>query len=243
MSESEVVDPAPETPTETVAGSRRRGSHWRRTITVGSITCLFGVMLVTAMRGSDSPELLGNARESDLVVLLDGLTQRLARLQAEQIELNDARTEILQGDETQALARTREQLFAMEVLNGTVPVHGPGVVLTIADPAGEVTYDVMLGVVQELRDAGAEAVEMNGIRLNGRSWFASAKGKMIKIDGRKIKSPYTIRVIGAPRTLAVALQIPGGLADTVASLGAKFNLVEESDLTINSVAKAPATTK
>lgn len=210
-------------------------SRWRHTLTIGVVTCLFGVMTVTALRGSDGTELLANARESDLVVLLDGLTQRLARLQAEQIELSEARTEILQGDETGALARTREQLFAMEVLNGTVPVKGPGVRLTITDPAGEVSYDVMLGVVQELRDAGAEAIEINGVRVNGRTWFASAKGSSMRVSGERVRSPYQFKVIGSPQTLAVALQIPGGLADTLASLGAKFQVEQLEEITITAV--------
>ena len=62
--------------------------------------------LVTAIRGGEQDDFLANARESDLVVLLDSLTQRLARLQSEQADLVTARQDVLSGSDAEALART-----------------------------------------------------------------------------------------------------------------------------------------
>ena len=107
--------------------------------TIGLVSAALGLMVVTAIRGGEQDDLLSNARESDLVVLLDSLTQRLARLQSEQAELVAARQDVLSGSDAEALARTREQLEAIQVVNGTIPVQGPGVVIKILDPDRQLT--------------------------------------------------------------------------------------------------------
>ena len=49
----------------------------------------------------------------------------------------------------------------LRILTGTVAATGPGVTLTIDDPDGSVTAATLLDGVEELRDAGAEAIEIN----------------------------------------------------------------------------------
>ena len=205
--------------------------------TVGLISVALGFMTITAIRGGREDELLANARESDLVVLLDSLTQRLARLQAEQADLVAARQDVLSGSDSEAIARTREQLEAIQVVNGTIPVEGPGVVIKILDPSRQLTYDVAVSLIQELRDAGAEAIEINGIRVNGRTFFGTSKAGKITVNNRTISSPIRVKAIGSSKPLAVAVQIPGGVGDTVTSLGARFNVVEVSTITINATAR------
>lgn len=204
----------------------------RHSFTIGIVALIVGFLSMSALRGSDQDSVLQTARESDLIVLLDSLTQRLVRLQAEKSDLQTARQEILSGSEAEALARTREQLTAMQVLNGTIAVHGPGVIVKIQDPSGSVTYDVILGLVQELRDAGAEAIDINGVRLNGRSWFGVTDSGAISVNGTTVTSPLTLKVIGSAQTLTVALQIPGGVSDTVASLGARLVVLQQDDVLI-----------
>ena len=204
----------------------------RHSFTIGLVALLLGFLTMSAIRGSSQDSVLQSARESDLIVLLDSLTQRLVRLQAEKSDLQTARQEILTGSEAQALARTREQLRAVQILNGTIAVRGPGIAVKIQDPSGSVTYDVILSLVQELRDAGAEAIDINGVRLNGRSWFGVTDSGSITVNGTAVTSPLTIKVIGSAQTLTVALQIPGGVADTVASLGARLVVIQLQDVVI-----------
>ncbi len=196
--------------------------------TITLVTVLLGFLLATAVRIGSSDGLLANARESDLVVLLDSLTQRLSRLQSEERDLLEARREILSGSDAAAAARTREELEALQILNGSVAVSGPGVNVTLRDPSRSVSYDIMVSLIQELRDAGAEAMEINGVRLNGRSFVSTTDSGKLAISGTTIAAPYTLKAIGEGKTLAVALQIPGGVSDTVSSIGGTL-LVEESD--------------
>lgn len=71
----------------------------------------------------------------------------------------------------------------------------------------------------ELRNAGAEAIELNGIRLSTRSSFTGQAGS-IAVDGVPISSPYTWKVIGEPQTIATALDIQAGSAAQMRAKGA-----------------------
>lgn len=209
-------------------------SRARHTLTIGFVTAMFGLLLVVTLRGPADSELFENTSESDLVVLLDSLQQRLERLQLEEFELRTARSEILAGDREEALARTQEQLFAMNVLNGSVEVAGPGVELRVQS-GGEVGYDTLLAIVQELRDSGAEAIEINGVRLNGRSYFSEANAGAVIVNGIRIYPTFLIRAIGDAETIETALTIPGGVADSVAELGGYLYISKLDNLEILSL--------
>ena len=97
--------------------------------------------------------------------------------------------------------------------------RGPGIELTITDPEGEVGPDVLLDALQELRDAGrrggrdrqrrtgpaVRVVAQHVVRRRRRA----GSGAGVEVDGHACcASPYRFGVIGDPRTLAAALDIP-----------------------------------
>lgn len=194
------------------------GPRSRHSFTIALVTAIFGLLLSATLSGNDEAELFENTSEADLIVLLDSLQQRLSRLQAEEYELSTTRSEILAGDEDQALARTKEQLFVMNVLNGTVPVQGPGLEVRIHSD-GEIGYELLLSVMQELRDSGAEAIELNGYRINGKSYLGQSKTGAITLNGKKIVPTFVFKVIGDSSLMQTALSIPGGVIDMVAAAG------------------------
>ena len=64
------------------------------------------------------------------------------------------------GSSSEALKSAQDRLDTLGILTGTVPATGPGVVITITDPDHKVTAALLLDALQELRDAGAEAVQI-----------------------------------------------------------------------------------
>jgi uncharacterized protein YlxW (UPF0749 family) len=209
----------------------------RHALTIGFVTLSFGLLLSVTLRGADTDELFQNSNESDLIVLLDSLQQRLSRLQSEQFELKSARADILAGDAEEALAKAQEQLFAMNVLNGSVPVQGPGLEIRIQSDR-EFSYDLMLSLVQELRDAGAEAIEVNGIRINARSYFGQTLNGIVTINGERVFPVYLIKVIGDSETIETALTIPGGVVDAIASEDGSVYISPLENVEILSIAPA-----
>ena len=211
----------------------RTGSRWHRLVelarpratrgqTVVAVLCLLlGVALVTSVHTHRAPRALRTAREEDLVRLLDGLSarsdrlrQQIARLEAERAAMSAS------GDqERAALEEARREVDALAVLTGTARATGPGVVLSISDPDGRVSADTMLDVVQELRDAGAEAIEIGrldrAVRVVAATYFLDGEPGSVVVDGTEVRAPYRVVAIGDPPTLAAAMRIPGGVVDSV----------------------------
>ena len=71
-----------------------------------------------------------------------------------------------------------------------------------------------LNSIEELRDAGAEAMQISGtVRLVSPGSFGGSPGALT-VDGTPIQAPYVIRAIGSAHTLSDALGFPGGLTDS-----------------------------
>lgn len=184
-----------------------------------------GFGAVIQVRSTRDDGLLSSARQEDLVRILDDLSGRSERLRDEVTSLTAAR-ERLGGDQgaAAALEEARRRTQLLGVLAGTVPANGPGVVLSVTDRSGGVRAEVLLDALEELRDAGAEAVQLEGsggrVRVVASTALLDATdGEGVVVDGVRLRAPYRFLVIGDPGTLSSALGIPGGVLDTVRSVG------------------------
>ncbi len=210
--------------------------------TQAMITVLFvilGFATTSAIKSSTADSLLKNARQSDLVSVLDDLAQREARLQSEITRLESARETLLGGDQYQALNEAKRRAKALGQLAGTEPVLGSGVSITIS---GNLSASTLLDSIQELRDAGATSIQISDssldIRVVANTWFSdSANG--VTVSGTALQVPITIAAIGDASVLIPALQIPGGLVDTVGSGGGSVNIANRDDINISAVVPIP----
>nr|WP_276612398.1 DUF881 domain-containing protein [Kineococcus vitellinus] len=107
------------------------------------------------------------------------------------------------------------------MLAGTLPASGPGIVATVSDPGGAVRSTHLIQLVQELRDAGAEALQVGATRVVASTAFADAPGGVL-VDGATERAPYAVTVVGDPDTLSTALDIPGGVRETLRQAGAQL---------------------
>jgi uncharacterized protein YlxW (UPF0749 family) len=217
----------------------------RRSDALAAVLLLaLGFAAVVQVRSADE-EPLDTARQEDLVQILDELANRDDRLRAEVAALEQTRRELTAGgDRTGAAldeARRRAQLLG--VLAGTVPAEGPGVLLTITDPDERIGPDVLLDALQELRAAGAEAVQLEGpvdlaassddpvgerVRVVTSTELVEGAEGGVEVDGTPLFPPYRFVVVGDPGTLSSALAIPGGVVDNVEQRGGTA-LVEERE--------------
>ena len=207
-----------------------------RQLVVGLLFAVLGFAAVAATQTAAGSGLLATARDDEVVRVLDDLTQRQQRLQAEQLALEAARDRLQSGSEEQRLAASRARADALAILAGTVPAVGPGVRITISDGDGVVSSSVLLDAVQELRDAGAEAIQISTVRVVASTWFADSRdGSGISVSGTTLASPYRISVIGDPQTLATALEIPGGVSDSVRTAGGRIDVVQSDEVVITAL--------
>jgi uncharacterized protein YlxW (UPF0749 family) len=181
------------------------------------ILFVVGVGGVMQIRINTADDTYTNARREDLIQLLDGLGSESRRLESEVADLERTRSELQSGADTERVARQEAQTRAQElgILAGTVPAQGPGIRLRVADPNQKVDSNVLLDAVEEMRDAGAEAIEVNdSIRVVGSTWFGSDAGGLL-VDGNHIQRPITFEVIGDPHSLEEAARFRGGIVSEI----------------------------
>ncbi|WP_123029420.1 DUF881 domain-containing protein [Mycolicibacterium stellerae] len=221
-----------------VEGVMRRGRSQLVFGALGVLLCvLLGIAIVTQVRQNDSGDSLETARPADLLVLLDSLQQREAALNTEVADLQRTLAALqASGSSGQAaIENAQARLAALSILIGSVAATGPGVTLTIDDAAVGVAPETMLDVINELRNAGAEAMEVAGgqgdpkisVRVGLDTWVVGRPGAL-EIDGQTLNPPYTVVAIGDPPTLAAAMNIPGGAMDSVERVGGTM-VVQQSD--------------
>jgi uncharacterized protein YlxW (UPF0749 family) len=179
---------------------------------------------------------LGSLRQGELVTILDNATGLSARLDQNARDLQATRDELISGSTSgaAALKAAQERLDALRVLAGTTSAHGPGIRMTIFDPDAKVTPPVLLDAVEELRDAGAEAIQVGDVRVVASSHFGQAASG-VDIDGTNVTGPYVIQAIGDAQTLSSAMEIPGGLSENVRQLGASVTINQATDLTVGAL--------
>ncbi|SNS39222.1 Uncharacterized conserved protein YlxW, UPF0749 family [Micrococcales bacterium KH10] len=154
-------------------------------------------------------------------------------------EIEQASNRLLYGDEGQAIKPTSADTLAV----GSESVSGPGIVITLndgnveRDPDAARVQDTDLQlVINELWDAGAEAIAINGHRLGPRSAIRGAGGAVL-VDLTAVVSPFEISAIGSTNTLQVALarsQTADHLSRLNATYGITFKVVGETSLTLAS---------
>jgi len=169
------------------------------------------------------------------VRILDDLTAREQRLSAELDRLRSARAGLADPATEEAAARAEAERRAavLGVLAGTRPATGRGVVVTIDDPSGTVTAEVLLDAVEELRNAGAQALQLGPVRVVASTYLIDAEGG-VEVDETLLRPPYVFRAVGDPGTLEPALAIRGGILDTVArqeGAGARVETPEQVEVT------------
>ncbi|MFJ6833902.1 DUF881 domain-containing protein [Streptomyces sp. NPDC091209] len=240
-----VQEPEPETAEENAEGNAETPPSGRQRLVEGLwpprvsraqlivAVLLFGLgfgLAVQVASNSDGDSALRGARQEDLVRILDELDSRTQRLEDEKQGLEDQRTELENSSNQAEEARkqTVEKEKQLGILAGTVAAQGPGITLTIDDAKGAVKADMLLDAIQELRAAGAEAIQVNGVRVVAGTYLADSGGG-VKVDGNKITQPYRFKVIGKPQDLEPALNIPGGVVQTLEK--------EQATVTVNGSTK------
>jgi len=215
----------------------------RGQLVIAVLCALLGFGIVLQVRAVRTEEVLASARPQDLVQLLDSLDQRNERLDSELSDLRTLRDKLVSGQDSEraAAAERAARQTELGILAGTLPAVGPGVVVRMTGP---VSADLLLGTVQELRDAGAEAIQINSVRVVASTAFVPKAGGGALVDGTSVSGPtgtVTISAIGQSTTLASSLQIPGGVVDTAAADQVKVSVRQQDTVKVNALRplKAP----
>jgi len=210
----------------------------RGQVIVAVLLAVVGFAGVTQVRTNTVDDTYAGLREQDLIDILDGLADRAQRAQAEIQRLEATRDDLLSETSSReaALEAARNEVETLSIIAGTVAVTGPGVRITIKEVAGQVRVEPFIDMVQALRSAGAEAIQINGsVRVVASTSFQDAAGGILA-GGQVLKAPFVVDVIGGPEDLGAALVFPDGPQDQFAEDGAaELTYDELTSLDIESV--------
>ncbi|MER7270337.1 DUF881 domain-containing protein [Micromonospora carbonacea] len=239
---SSVTPPAAATPAAPAAVARRFTSAGAM---IALLLGLLGFTLVVQLRTTSTDPTSAATRQEDLVRIFSDLDSREKRLRQDIEALEESQRQLRSGEQGRqaALQEATRRADELGILAGTLPARGPGLSVRFEAGAKPISAYRVLDAVQELRGAGAEAMQIAGgdgaaVRIIASTYFLDGSGGDLVVDGRRLSGPFTITVIGDPTTMATALKIPGGVAASVAGDGGNV-IVEDREVADVSALHAP----
>lgn len=196
----------PAAPTTPGRSARRSVVHLAVALALGLVTAVAVVQLRTPEPGGSSARALLQEQIAARTAEADALAAANAELAAEVAQR-----------QSEALASADPALFAelaeLEVLSGTTPLRGDGLVLELSDAPVEDPDDVdprrrvqdidLQIVTNGLWASGAEGIAINGQRLTGQSAIRSV-GPAVLVDLVPLVSPYRVEVVGDAQAVQTA---------------------------------------
>jgi uncharacterized protein YlxW (UPF0749 family) len=173
------------------------------------VATVIGMLVVAQLRSQNRPQELDALSAQELSALIETLSTRNRELRAGLSETRDRLREYTLAGARGSGARevTEQDLARIAAFAGLLPVEGQGVVIEIDGLLDAIAVN---DLINELRNAGAEAIAVDDVRITARS-VAVEGARSIEIDGDQIGRPFTIRAIGSPEGLMSSLQRPGGI--------------------------------
>lgn len=216
------------------AGSGEAGRLASR-LSVAGVAALLGILAVGQFRGQAGVPGLSNLSATELTQVIANLTTGNDQLRAEVAELQRQEAHLV--DVKERGETTVDELSAdlerIRAWSGLTPVTGQGILITVEGPiAGDGVEDIL----NELRNAGAEAIAVGEVRVVAGVVVAGAPGAL-SVRNEAIGNAFQIRAIGSPQILTGTLTRTGGV---IAQVTATYEGVRLSVTPIESMT-LPAT--
>jgi uncharacterized protein YlxW (UPF0749 family) len=173
------------------------------------VAMLIGLLAVGQLNSQARPIEIGSLSAQELSTLIETLTARNRELRT---GLADIREQVRQyevsGPQSEsALQVSREDLRRITAFGGLAPVDGQGIVMNVDGDLDAIAFN---DLVNELRNAGAEAIAVDDVRVTARS-VAIQGPRSLEVDGVQVGRRFTLRAIGSPDGLLGAMERPGGI--------------------------------
>ena len=168
-------------------------------------------------------------------------------LEEAELKLEKARQEVTK--ENAHGTELEEEFSKINKLLGLTELSGSGVIVTLSDnnavksselaPDDKIEYYIIhdediWSIVNELNNAGAEAISINGQRIIGTTAI-TCSGTVITINGVKLSSPFKISAIGNPESLS-SIARPGGYLESIQNTGAVATIEKSNNVIVTKYA-------
>ncbi len=200
-------------------------------VSLSAVAIIIGVLLVGQLRSQARPIELSSLSAQELSTLIETLSSLNVQLSD---GLADLREQIRDYERAEiegrsALEVTEEFLVQLTTFGGMRGVTGQGIVIDIE---GSFDPTAVNDLIYELRNAGAEAIAVDDIRITASSVAVLGTGA-IEIDGVPIGQQFAISAVGSPDGLRAAIERPGGILTLLQqSIDAVFRVESATNLQV-----------
>jgi uncharacterized protein YlxW (UPF0749 family) len=186
-------------------------------MTVAAVAALLGILAVGQLRGQAGVPGLSNLTVIELTQLIANLTASNNQIRTEVADLGGQEAHLIEarrrGETT--VGELARDLARIRAWAGLTAVSGQGIAITINGPIGGGGIEELLN---ELRNAGAEAISVGGIRVVAGVVVGGGPGEL-SIENTPLGDAFEIRAIGSPQILTGTLTRTGGV---IAQVGASY---------------------
>ena len=214
-----VAEPGTGLPRPPVHHAQRKiGPGSRLTVTL--VAALLGLLAIGQLRGQANVPGLSALSATELTQLIANLSagNDLLREEVAQLAQREASMQAAQDRGETTVDDLSEDLAAIRAWSGLTPVAGQGIAVTVH---GSIGGDGIDDLLNEIRNAGAEAISIDGVRIVSGVVVAGAPGAL-SVGNQALGEAFEIRAIGSPQILTGTLTRTGGV---IAQIGATYPLV------------------
>lgn len=209
----------------------------RNQLTIALVAMTLGLLVVVQLRAQAGDAGLARLSSQDLTAVVANLNARNDQLRREVSTLEDELAVLNQnrarGEES--LDELRADLRRVRAYAGLDPVGGPGVTISISGPIDGSGVEEL---INELRNAGAEAIGAGSIRIVTGVVVTGAPGA-VAIGDARLGEVFELSAIGASDKLTGSLTRSGGV---IAQLAATEPEVSVTVTPVDRI-ELPATTR
>ena len=204
-------------------------------LTITAVALILGFLVVAQLRGQVANASLSQQSAQDLTLLIANLNTQNEQLRGEVATLEQQLTSLTdahaRGDN--AAGQLRTDLDRIQGWAGLRAVDGPGITIHVS---GSISGEGVEDLLNELRNAGAEAISIGGIRVVPGTVVAGA-ADALSVENTALGATFEIRAIGSPQILTGSLTRAAGI---ISQLSVAFPDAEISVTPLDTVA-IPAT--
>ena len=187
----------------------------RSALTITAVMFVLGLLVVVQLRIQTGSSPLQGLSTQDLTTLVSSLNSQNDRLRSEigtlQNQLDELRANRATG--ATSVEQIASDLARIRAWTGLDPVSGRGITISVG---GKIEAGAVEDLLNELHNAGAEAIAIEDIRVVARTTVSGPPGSL-DVDGYILGDPFRIRAIGKPETLVGSLTRAGGIIAQLAA--------------------------
>jgi uncharacterized protein YlxW (UPF0749 family) len=181
------------------------------------VATILGILVVAQLRSQAANPGLSNLSAQELTLVIANVSTRNEQLRGEvaALERQLATLTAARDRGESALGELRNDLTALRAWAGLTAVVGPGVSIRVS---GEIGGEGIEDLLNELRNAGAEAIAVADVRVVPGTVVFGDPGSL-SVENTPLADGFEIRAIGSPQILTGTLTRGGGV---IAQLGATY---------------------